>query len=104
VFVDFTAAWCVTCEANEVAFLETDAVEEAARKHGVLCLRADWTRRDPDITSALAGFGRSSVPLYVVYSPHGGRAPTLLPPTITAGLVVDAFAAAADPAASIHRP
>ena len=76
-FVDFTAAWCVTCQVNKRLVLNADDVraEFAAKK--VALVRADWTRRDPAITQALAALGRSGVPVYVLYRP--GKEPLLLP-------------------------
>ncbi|MGK6310586.1 protein-disulfide reductase DsbD family protein [Variovorax sp. DT-64] len=76
VFVDFTAAWCVTCQYNKRSTLADAALlaEFDARK--VAMLRADWTRRDPEITAALAALGRSGVPAYVLMAP--GRAPVVL--------------------------
>ena len=76
VFVDFTAAWCVTCQYNKKTTL-ADArllADFAARQ--VVLMRADWTRRDPAITQALTALGRSGVPVYALYAP--GRAPVLL--------------------------
>jgi thiol:disulfide interchange protein DsbD len=81
VFVDFTAAWCVTCQVNERVVLSRDDVLDAFRQRGVTLLRADWTRRDPEIARALADLGRSGVPAYVLYMP--GRAPQLLPELLT---------------------
>ncbi|TBR76585.1 MAG: protein-disulfide reductase [Burkholderiaceae bacterium] len=82
VFVDFTAAWCVTCQYNQRTTLANPAVlaDLAAKK--VVLLRADWTRRDPAITAAIGQLGRSGVPVYVLY--EAGRAPQLLPqlPTV----------------------
>jgi len=71
VFVDFTAAWCVTCQYNKKTTLERPDLlaELAARK--VALLRADWTRRDPAITAALAQLGRNGVPVYVFYGRNG---------------------------------
>lgn len=76
VFVDFTAAWCVTCQYNKKTTLADDRVlaDFAARR--VVLMRADWTRRDPAITQALTALGRSGVPVYALYAP--GRAPVLL--------------------------
>ena len=69
VFVDFTAAWCVSCQANKKLVLEREeAIANFADKKVVL-LRADWTRRDPEITAALAEFGRRGVPVYALYRP-----------------------------------
>jgi thiol:disulfide interchange protein/DsbC/DsbD-like thiol-disulfide interchange protein len=90
VFVDFTAAWCVSCQANKKLVLERDAVVEAMRARGVVALRADWTQRDPAITSALARHGRNGVPLYLVYR-SGAREPAVLPELLTVGIVLDAL-------------
>ena len=67
-FVDFTAAWCVTCKYNEKTTLADDDVLHQLSAHKVALLRADWTRRDPAITAALAQLGRNGVPVYVFYS------------------------------------
>jgi thiol:disulfide interchange protein DsbD len=76
VFVDFTAAWCVTCQVNKKAVLgQADILADLDAKK-VVTLRADWTRRDPAITAALAQLGRNGVPVYVVYKP--GSAPVVL--------------------------
>jgi thiol:disulfide interchange protein DsbD len=76
VFVDFTAAWCVTCQYNKKTTLSNQQVLSAFEAGRYALLRADWTRRDAAITAALTGFGRSGVPVYVVYRP--GRAPVVL--------------------------
>jgi thiol:disulfide interchange protein DsbD len=75
-FVDFTAAWCVTCQYNKKTTLSNDAVLADMKAKNVALLRADWTRRDPAVTAALARLGRSGVPVYVIYKP--GRAPVVL--------------------------
>lgn len=76
VFVDFTAAWCVTCQYNKKTTLaDADVLADMDAKNVVL-LRADWTRRDPAVTAALAQLGRNGVPVYVIYKP--GRAPVVL--------------------------
>ena len=76
VFVDFTAAWCVTCQYNKKTTLSNrDVLADLANKK-VALLRADWTRRDPAITAALGQLGRSGVPVYVMY--QQGRAPVVL--------------------------
>jgi thiol:disulfide interchange protein DsbD len=90
VFVDFTAAWCVTCQVNKRLVLNDPAVLEAFAGKKVTLLRADWTRRDPDITRALAALGRNGVPVYALYRP--GREPLLLPEVLTARTVADALA------------
>jgi thiol:disulfide interchange protein DsbD len=89
VFVDFTAAWCVTCQANKRIVLNRDAVREAFEKRGVTLLRADWTNRDDEITRELARFNRNGVPLYVLYD--RGGAPQVLPELLTEGIVLDAL-------------
>ncbi|MEC5211792.1 thiol:disulfide interchange protein [Polaromonas sp. CG_9.5] len=76
VFVDFTAAWCVTCQYNKkTTLVNADVLADMDAKK-VALLRADWTRRDPAVTQALAELGRSGVPVYVIYKP--GRAPVVL--------------------------
>jgi len=76
VFVDFTAAWCITCQYNKKTALANESVLSAFAAKNVQLLRADWTRRDPDITQALAQLGRNGVPVYVIYKP--GSAPVIL--------------------------
>ncbi len=75
VFVDYTAAWCVTCQYNKQTTLSDAAVLQDFAAKNVALLRADWTRRDPAITAALAALGRSGVPVYVLHAP--GRAPVV---------------------------
>jgi thiol:disulfide interchange protein DsbD len=76
VFVDFTAAWCVTCQYNKKTTLSNSAVLADVEAKNVALLRADWTRRDPAVTAALKQLGRSGVPVYVIYK--AGRAPVVL--------------------------
>ncbi len=76
VFVDFTAAWCVTCQYNKKTTLADARVLADFSAKQVVLMRADWTRRDPAITQALTALGRSGVPVYALYAP--GRAPVLL--------------------------
>jgi thiol:disulfide interchange protein DsbD len=76
VFVDFTAAWCVTCQYNKKTTLADSAVLADMDAKKVALLRADWTRRDPAVSAALSQLGRSGVPVYVIYKP--GRAPVVL--------------------------
>ncbi|CAN5627282.1 thioredoxin family protein [soil metagenome] len=87
VFVDFTAAWCITCQVNKRVALHTPDVERAFLAANVTRMRADWTNRDPVITAALERFGRSGVPLYVLY-PGGNAEPVLLPEILTPGRVI----------------
>jgi thiol:disulfide interchange protein len=90
VFVDFTAAWCITCQVNERFVLNDARVREAFARGNVALVRADWTRRDGDITEALAALGRSGVPAYVIY--RRGRPPQLLPEVLQRQTVIDALA------------
>lgn len=87
VFVDFTAAWCVTCQVNKRVALHNDAVVRSFADRGVVALRADWTRQDARITAALSALGRNAVPVYAFYSP-GSAAPRLLPEILTPSLVL----------------
>ncbi len=89
VFVDFTAAWCVTCQANKQLVLNSRSIVDAMASKGVIKLRADWTNRDDAITRELARFGRNGVPLYVMYDQRGR--PQVLPELLTEGAVMDAL-------------
>lgn len=95
VFIDFTAEWCLTCKVNEKAVMGDRAVVEKFRELNVIPIRADWTNRNPDITRLLAKFGRSGVPLYVVFSPGKPNAPAILPEVITRAVVLEALDRAA---------
>jgi len=88
VFVDFTAAWCVTCQVNERLALETAPVMAKMHELGVVPVRADWTRPDPDVTRALQQFGRDGVPLYVLYSGRQDDPPRILPQLLTSTTVI----------------
>jgi thiol:disulfide interchange protein DsbD len=87
VFVDFTAAWCVTCQVNKRVALNNADVVKAFATHGLTPLKADWTRRDPRITAELALLGRNAIPVYAIYLP-GGEAPRLLPEVLTPSIVL----------------
>ncbi len=88
VFVDFTAAWCVTCQYNKRNALSDADVLAAFDRQQVTLLRADWTRQDPAITAALKALGRSGVPVYVLYAP--GQSPVVLSEVLSAKEVVNA--------------
>ena len=90
VFVDFTAAWCVTCQYNKKTTLASAEVLAAFDAAGVQTLRADWTRRDAAITAELQKLGRSGVPVYVLQAP--GQAPVVLSEILSVGEVKAALA------------
>ena len=91
VFVNFTAAWCITCLANERVALSSPRVAEALAAKGVRYLKGDWTNRDAAISNELQRHGRSGVPLYLLY-PAGPGTPEVLPQILTEGLVLQAIA------------
>ena len=88
VFVDFTAAWCLTCQVNKRRVLSAETVQSAFDEKNVALVRADWTNRDPEITKALQSHGRSGVPVYVFYDGDGSD-PALLPEVLTEDLVLE---------------
>jgi thiol:disulfide interchange protein DsbD len=88
VFVDFTAAWCVTCQVNKRVALNNAAVVAAFDDRKVVGLRADWTRQDPRITATLSELGRNAIPVYALYLP-GDAQPRLLPEVRTPAIVLD---------------
>jgi thiol:disulfide interchange protein DsbD len=90
VFVDFTAAWCVTCQYNKKTTLANQQVLDDLQGKKVALLRADWTRRDPAITAALSQLGRNGVPVYVLY--QSGAAPVLMSEILTVDEVRGALA------------
>jgi thiol:disulfide interchange protein DsbD len=92
VFVDFTAAWCVTCQFNKRTTLADAQVRADFAAKRVVLLRADWTRRDPAITAALAQLGRNGVPVYLLQAP-GGAAPRVLSEVLSVREVREALAA-----------
>ena len=94
VLVNFTAAWCVTCQVNERVAFSSGEVAQAAKRVGAQYLVADWTRRDSAIARALADQGRIGVPLYLLYSP-GAAEPKVLPQVLTPGILVEALDGAA---------
>ncbi len=90
VFVNMTAAWCVTCLVNERVAISTDAVQTAFSTRKIAYLKGDWTRQDPAITTYLRQNGRDGVPLYVFY-PSGGRPAVVLPQILTETTVLAAL-------------
>jgi thiol:disulfide interchange protein/DsbC/DsbD-like thiol-disulfide interchange protein len=94
VFVDFTAAWCITCKFNEANVLESAEVRDAFQRHAIVKFKADWTNGDPTITKLLQQFGRPGVPLYVLY-PGKNEQPIVFPEVLTKGMVLEKLQTAA---------
>ena len=87
VIVNFTAAWCITCIANEKVTLQLPSVAAAMKRADMAYLKGDWTRRDPAITRFLTRHGAAGVPLYLWY-PAGGEAQQL-PQVLTPDSLVE---------------
>ena len=94
VFVNYTAAWCVSCQVNDKVAISTRPVAEAMKAAGAVYLKADWTRKDAAIAAELARYGRAGVPLYLVYGKDGAEG-VILPSILTPGIVVKALKTAA---------
>jgi thiol:disulfide interchange protein len=92
VFVDFTAAWCVTCQFNKRTTLADASVIADLQAKRVVLLRADWTRRDEAISAELARLGRNGVPVYALYTPGGNSEPQLLSEILSVAEVRTAMA------------
>lgn len=86
VFIDFTAAWCLSCQVNEKVAFGSEEVQKAFAAKGIAALKADWTNKDEVIAKELAKFGRNSVPLYVLYLPD--KEAVLLPEILTPDIVL----------------
>lgn len=91
IYLDFTAAWCLTCQANKRIVFSSDAVKQRLRDLNVTLVRGDWTNHDPQITKAIESFGRSGVPVNVIYTGVPGKAPILLPELLTPDIVLEAL-------------
>ena len=89
VFVNMTAAWCITCLVNERTTLSSAAVQQAMQDGGVVYMKGDWTNRDPAITAFLQSFQRDGLPFYAFYAP--GKEPVVLPPVLTQAIVTESF-------------
>jgi len=86
VFIDFTAKWCLICQANHLT-LASDTATAEFKKKGVVRMKADWTKNDPVITAELRKFGRNSVPLYILYGKDSSKQPQVLPQVLTPDVV-----------------
>lgn len=91
VLIDFTADWCLTCKANEATVINTKPVVEKIRSLNVVSLRADWTSQDASITKLLRKFGRSGVPLYVIFPANRANEPIVLPEVVSREIVLQAL-------------
>ena len=94
VFIDVTAAWCVTCQINKLTVLDTEIVRDAFEAYDVVHLKADWTNRNDEIADLIARHGAAGVPLYLLF-PANGDAARILPSMLTQGGVIEALADAA---------
>jgi len=92
VLVNMTAAWCITCLANEQTTLSTSRVQQAMSDYGIAYMKGDWTNQDPEISRVLDEFNRPSVPLYILYPADPGAEPRILPQLLTPAIVIEAFA------------
>jgi len=90
-FVDFTAAWCLSCKVNEQVALDIDSTKKLFAQKHVALFRGDWTHSDPEISRTLREFNRDGVPLYLLYSPQNPTTPLVLPEVLTPGIVRDAL-------------
>jgi thiol:disulfide interchange protein DsbD len=87
IFLNFTAAWCLTCSVNDIA-LNDERVVEAFRKHNIQAIKADWTLKDAPISNILNTFGSNSVPFNVYYKPNSNK-PIILPPILSPSKIVE---------------
>ncbi len=94
VFVDFTATWCLICQANKIP-LRSAEIEALFAQYNIVSLEADWTLRDPIIARVLEENGRAGVPLYLLIQPDGTT--TQLPQNLTRGIIENAVKKAFDP-------
>lgn len=92
IYMDFTAAWCATCQVNKTVVFGSELVRNLVKEKNVVLVRADWTLSDPVITKALKGFGRSGVPFNILYRAGDVNNPVVFPSLLTAGIVADELA------------
>ena len=104
VMLDVTADWCLTCKVNERVAFGTERVRAALDAGNVQLIRADWTSRSPEITRLINGFGRSGVPVVILYPPGERSAPVLLPTLLTPGIVTKALASMPRAVVATHSP
>jgi thiol:disulfide interchange protein DsbD len=90
VFINMTAAWCITCLANEQTTLSSERVMQAMQDRNITYLKGDWTNQDPEISRVLDEFNRPSVPLYLFY-PGAGQQAVILPQILTPSIMIEVF-------------
>jgi len=88
VFLDFTAAWCLSCQVNEQTVFHNQKIIDRFKERGIITIKADWTNHDPEITEALNSFGKNSIPLYVFFPQGNHSRPVILPEIITPAIVL----------------
>ena len=86
VFLNFTADWCITCKVNESVALKTSKVRKLLTDKDITYIEADWTRKDPVISSALEEYGRTGLPLYLLFPSKGD--PLILPEILTEDILI----------------
>ncbi len=91
VFIDFTAAWCITCQVNKKVALTSKVVRAKLKEHGFVLLRGDWTNEDSEVTQALRSFGQDSVPFNIIYGPDPHDSGHILPTLLTPGIIIEAI-------------
>jgi thiol:disulfide interchange protein len=97
IYIDFTAAWCITCQVNKLVALSDLDVVNKFNELGVVALKADWTNKEPDIAQAIQAFGREGVPLNVIYPKNNKQEVAILPQILTPNIVLDALSRANNP-------
>jgi len=102
VFVNLTAAWCISCKVNERVALSTKGFKDALSQHNISYLKGDWTNRNEEIAGVLRAFGRAGVPLYLLYPANTAEKPIILPQILTEAIVIQYFASL-DRAALSHQ-
>ena len=94
VFVNLTAAWCITCKVNERVALASPRIRDAFSSGRIAYVKGDWTRQDPKITRFLQAHGRAGVPLYLIYPGRKGAVPRILDQVLTESAVLAALTSA----------
>lgn len=89
IFLDFTAAWCLSCQVNDRTVFQDKKVIQKFQELDIIAIKADWTNHDPEITRAVNGYGKNSIPLYVLYPRDKVKEYVLLPEIITSGIVLN---------------